>query len=55
MMPVLSKQVAHTTLFMRTPRWCVETPGYLSPFAPQITWLDRNFPFLVNFNRLSAS
>jgi 4-hydroxyacetophenone monooxygenase len=55
MMPVLSKQAAHTTLFMRTPRWCVETPGYLKPFAPQITWLDRNFPFLVNFNRLSAS
>jgi 4-hydroxyacetophenone monooxygenase len=55
MMPVLSKQASHTTLFMRTPRWCVETPGYLKPFAPQISWLDRNFPFLVNFNRLSAS
>ena len=55
MMPVLAQQAAHTTLFMRTPRWCVETPGYLKPFAPQVTWLDRNFPFLVNFNRLSAS
>lgn len=55
MMPVLAKLAEHTTLFMRTPRWCVETPGYLKPFAPQITWLDRNFPFLVNFNRLSAS
>jgi 4-hydroxyacetophenone monooxygenase len=55
MMPLLAKQAAHTTLFMRTPRWCVETPGYLKPFAPQVTWLDRNFPFLVNFNRLAAS
>ncbi len=55
MVPVLAKQAAQTTLFMRSPRWCVETPGYLQPFAPQIRWLDRNFPFLVNFNRLSAS
>lgn len=55
MLPVLAKQAVHTDLFMRTPRWCVETPGYLKPFVPEVRWLDRNFPYLVNFNRLAAS
>ena len=30
-------------------------PGYLSPFPPQITWLDRNFPYWRNFQRLQIS
>jgi 4-hydroxyacetophenone monooxygenase len=55
MSPVLAEAAGHLTLFQRTPRWCMEAPGYLKPFPPQVTWLDRNFPYLVNFNRLFAS
>jgi 4-hydroxyacetophenone monooxygenase len=51
MTPVLAKRAAHLDLYQRTPRWCLETPGYLTPFPEQVTWLDRNFPYLVNFNR----
>jgi 4-hydroxyacetophenone monooxygenase len=55
MVPELVKQVGHLTLFQRTPSWCFEVPGYLSPFAPQMTWLDRNVPLMVNFARLWIS
>lgn len=50
----LAKQVDHLYLFQRTPNWIFEVPGYLSPYAPQVTWLDRNFPYLVNFARFAA-
>jgi 4-hydroxyacetophenone monooxygenase len=55
MTPVLAKQVGHMSLFQRTPRWVTETAGYLKPFPPQTTWLDRNFPYLTNFNRFYGS
>ena len=55
MVPELAKQAGHLTLFQRTPSWCVGIPGYLHPFAPQVSWLDRNMPWLVNFARLQAS
>jgi 4-hydroxyacetophenone monooxygenase len=55
MMPELAKIAGKLTLFQRTPSWCFEAPGYLSPFPSQITWLDRNFPYWRNFQRLQIS
>lgn len=55
MVPELAKQAGQLTLFQREPSWCFEAPGYLSPYPPQVTWLDRNFPYLVNFLRFRAS
>ena len=26
--------------------------AYLSPFPPEVAWLDRNFPYYTNFMRL---
>ncbi|MDT5085447.1 MAG: 4-hydroxyacetophenone monooxygenase [Mycobacterium sp.] len=51
MMPELAKEAGHVYLFQRTPNWCIEVPGYLDPHPPQVNWLDRNFPFLPNFQR----
>lgn len=49
--PVIAKTAAHTYLFQRTPSWCYPTPSYISPLPEQALWLDRNFPFYVNFAR----
>jgi 4-hydroxyacetophenone monooxygenase len=49
----LVKEVDHLYLFQRTPSWVFEVPGYLSPYPPQVNWLDRNFPYLVNFVRFA--
>src|ERR1019366_4162757 len=46
---------AHVTLIQLEPSWCYELEGYLGPFPPQVNWLDRNFPYLVNFNHFHAS
>ena len=54
-MPEIAKQAAHTYLFQRTPSWCFENPSYVRPLPEQSTWLDRNFPFLVNFVRFRLS
>ncbi|KRB85543.1 monooxygenase [Sphingomonas sp. Root710] len=51
MVPELVRDASHTYLFQRTPNWVFETPGYLSPFPPQVNWLDRNFPYYTNFLR----
>jgi 4-hydroxyacetophenone monooxygenase len=53
--PVLTRLAKKVTLFQRTPSWCFQAPGYLSEYPPQINWLDRNFPYLVNFVRFKAS
>ncbi len=53
--PVMAKQAEHVTLFQRTPSWCFQAPGYLSNYPAQINWLDRNFPYLVNFVRFKSS
>jgi len=49
--PVIAKTAAHTYLFQRTPSWCYATPSYVSPLPDQMLWLDRNFPYYVNFAR----
>lgn len=54
-MPVIAKQAAQTTLFQRTPSWCFDNPIYLSRLPEQSLWLDRNFPFYVNFARFRLS
>ena len=50
--PELALEAGHVVAFQRTPSWLFNTPGYRSPFPPQVTWLDRNFPFHTNFMRL---
>jgi cation diffusion facilitator CzcD-associated flavoprotein CzcO len=54
MIPVLAKQTAHTYVLQRKPNWCFDAAGYLAPHPPQISWLERNFPFHANFMRLRA-
>ena len=49
--PVIAKSAAHTFLFQRTPNWCFEDRGYVKELAPQIGWLERNFPYYGNFVR----
>jgi 4-hydroxyacetophenone monooxygenase len=53
--PVLAKMAEHLTFFQRTPSWCFEVPGYLAPYPAQVNWLDRNFPYLINFIRFQQS
>jgi len=51
MVPELALQVEHLYLFQRTPQWQFPVSDYRSLFPPQVTWLDRNFPYYVNFLR----
>lgn len=53
--PELAKVAGHTYVFQRTPNWCFDVPGYLSPSPPQVGWLDRNFPYFTNFTRFRVS
>ena len=55
MVPELALEAEHVTVFQRTPQWLMGTPGYRSPFPPQVNWLDRNLPFHTNFMRLRAT
>lgn len=52
MIPELALQTKHVTVFQRRASWVEATPGYCSPFPPQISWLDRNLPFFTNFTRV---
>ncbi len=54
-LPELAKTAASAALFQRTPSWCYENPLYVSPLPWQALWLDRNFPYYVNFARLRLS
>jgi 4-hydroxyacetophenone monooxygenase len=53
--PEIAKKAAHTYLFQRTPSWCFENPTYLRPLPEPSLWLDRNFPYYVNFARFRLS
>jgi cation diffusion facilitator CzcD-associated flavoprotein CzcO len=55
LVPELVKQTGHVYHFQRTPNWVFDVPGYLAPYPPQVNWLDRNFPYLVNFIRFQQS
>jgi 4-hydroxyacetophenone monooxygenase len=51
MVPELALEAEHLYMFQRTPQWQFPVDNYRSEFPPQVTWLDRNFPYYVNFNR----
>ena len=53
--PEIAKVAEHTFLFQRNASWCFEDPSYVKALPPQATWLDRNFPFYVNFARFRLS
>jgi 4-hydroxyacetophenone monooxygenase len=55
LVPELAKDAEHVYFFQRTPNWVFDVPGYLSPYPPQVNWLDRNFPYFTNFVRFSYS
>ncbi|WP_156366521.1 flavin-containing monooxygenase [Microbacterium sp. No. 7] len=55
MIPEIAREAAHLSIFQRTPNWLFEAPGYLKPFPEQVKWLDRNFPFLTNFERFQLA
>jgi 4-hydroxyacetophenone monooxygenase len=55
MIPELALDAEHVTVFQRTPQWLFPSPGYRSPFPPQVPWLDRNLPFHTNFMRLRVA
>src|SRR5215471_10648072 len=48
----LALHAEHVVAFQRRPQWLFGVPGYLSPFPPEVAWLDRNFPYYTNFLRL---
>jgi 4-hydroxyacetophenone monooxygenase len=53
--PEIAQEAEHVVVFQRTPNWIYDTPGYLAPHPDEVTWLDRNFPFLVHFARFRTS
>ncbi len=50
----VARSASHTYLFQREPSWVYETAGYLSPYPPQVNWLERHFPHYRNFLRFRA-
>ena len=52
LIPELALGNVHVVAFQRRPQWLFGVPGYLSPFPPEVAWLDRNFPYYTNFMRL---
>ncbi len=53
--PEIAKIAEHVYLVQRTPSWCFENPLYIKPLPEQCVWLDRNFPYYVNFARFRLS
>jgi len=49
--PVIARLAAHTTLFQRAASWCYATNGYAHRLPDALLWIERNFPFYVNFAR----
>jgi 4-hydroxyacetophenone monooxygenase len=55
MIPEIALEAEHVVILQRTPQWLMPTPGYRSPYPPQVNWLDRNLPFYSNFMRFQAA
>jgi len=53
--PEIAKIAGHVHLFQRTPSWCYENPMYVTQLPGQIMWLERNFPYYVNWARFRLS
>lgn len=49
----LAQQAEQVYMFQRTPSWMYEVPGYLAENPPQVRWLNQNFPFYMNFMRMT--
>jgi len=54
LVPELAMLTGHTYVFQRSPEWLFDRKGYRAPYPPQVTWLDRNFPYFRNFMRFRA-
>jgi 4-hydroxyacetophenone monooxygenase len=52
LIPELALRTGHVVAFQRTPQWMFGVDGYLSPFAEDESWLDRNLPYYSSFMRL---
>ncbi len=55
LVPELAKLAGHVTLFQRKPQWVFPIPGYLGKLPPEVTWLDRNLPYHINFMRFRTN
>jgi 4-hydroxyacetophenone monooxygenase len=55
LVPELAKLARHVYLVQRKPQWIFQIPGYLHPLPPQVTWLDRNLPYHINFMRFRTN
>lgn len=55
LVPELAKLAGHVTLFQRKPQWLFPVPGYLHALPDEVTWLDRNLPFHINFLRFRTN
>jgi 4-hydroxyacetophenone monooxygenase len=55
LVPELARRAGHVVVFQRTPEWLLPQEGYLSPYPPQVGWLDRNLPYYTNFIRFRTN
>ncbi len=55
LVPELAKIAGHVILFQRKPQWVFPIPGYLGKLPPEVTWLDRNLPYHINFMRFRTN
>jgi 4-hydroxyacetophenone monooxygenase len=55
LVPELALTAEHVFMVQRKPQWVFEVPGYLSPLPKQVTWLDRNLPYHINFLRFRTN
>lgn len=55
LVPEIAKTAAHVFVVQRKPQWVFDVPGYLSPLPPEVTWLDRNLPYHINFLRFRTN
>jgi 4-hydroxyacetophenone monooxygenase len=49
--PSIAPEVAHLTIFQRTPHWALNNPNYHKEVAPGMVWALENIPFLSQWQR----
>lgn len=52
MIPGIADAAKKLTVFQRTAGWILPMPGYRDPLPDQFRWLNQNFPYYTNFNRI---